>query len=72
MAYTPKNPLEQDVDAIISKKIMEHLKAFFNEAPSQAHLGLAHPRMAMGRSLKIKRNHPMFKTLKNKKKTNNI
>ena len=72
MAYTPKNPLEQDVDAIISKKIMEHLKAFFNEAPSQTHLGLAHPRFAMDRSLKIKRNHPMFKTLKNKKKTNNI
>jgi hypothetical protein len=27
--YVPKNPLEQEVDAIISKKIMEHLKTFF-------------------------------------------
>ena len=27
--YVPKNPLEQEVDAIISKKIMEHLKLFF-------------------------------------------
>jgi hypothetical protein len=27
--YVPKNPLEQEVDAIISKKIMEHLKNFF-------------------------------------------
>jgi hypothetical protein len=27
--YVPKNPLEQEVDAIISKKIMEHLKMFF-------------------------------------------
>lgn len=28
-AYTPKNELEQQVDTIISKKIMEHLKTFF-------------------------------------------
>ena len=27
--YVPKPPLEQEVDAIISKKIMEHLKLFF-------------------------------------------
>ena len=27
--HVPKNPLEQEVDAIISKKIMEHLKMFF-------------------------------------------
>lgn len=27
--YTPKNGLEQEVDTIISKKIMEHLKTFF-------------------------------------------
>ena len=27
--YTPKNALEQEVDTIISKKIMEHLKTFF-------------------------------------------
>jgi hypothetical protein len=28
-AYTPKSELEQQVDTIISKKIMEHLKTFF-------------------------------------------
>jgi hypothetical protein len=27
--HVPKNPIEQAVDAIISKKIMEHLKTFF-------------------------------------------
>lgn len=27
--HVPKDPLEQDVDVIISKKIMEHLKLFF-------------------------------------------
>jgi hypothetical protein len=27
--YTPKNGLEQEIDTIISKKIMEHLKTFF-------------------------------------------
>jgi hypothetical protein len=27
--HAPKHPLEQEVDAIISKKIMEHLKTFF-------------------------------------------
>ena len=27
--HVPKNPIEQEVDAIISKKIMEHLKTFF-------------------------------------------
>ena len=27
--HVPKNPIEQEVEAIISKKIMEHLKTFF-------------------------------------------
>jgi hypothetical protein len=30
--HVPKDPMEQDIDAIISKKIMEHLNTFFKGA----------------------------------------
>lgn len=30
IAYVPKDPMEQEIDRIISKKIMEHLNEFFN------------------------------------------
>jgi hypothetical protein len=33
-AHVPKDPLEQQIDAIISKKIMEHLNDFFNSTSS--------------------------------------
>ena len=31
-AHVPKDPMEQEIDKIISKKIMEHLNEFFNSA----------------------------------------
>ena len=54
---TPKNTLEQEVDAIISKKIMEHLKTFFLKKMKG---GIK----KTNTSLKIKIKTPKGKTLK--------
>jgi hypothetical protein len=32
--YVPKDPMEQEIDRIISKKIMEHLNEFFTGSRS--------------------------------------
>ena len=44
-AHVPKDPMEQEIDAIISKKIMEHLNDFFNSTstkPQKPTIGLKH------------------------------
>jgi hypothetical protein len=39
-AHVPKDPMEQEIDAIISKKIMEHLNTFFKGTTGNANTGL--------------------------------
>ena len=72
-AHVAKDPLEQQIDAIISKKIMEHLNDFFNSTSTatqkQKHGGL--PKMRMNpTTLKIKNNNHISKTRTLKQKFN--
>jgi len=55
--YTPKHALEQEVDAIITKKIMEHLNAFFLK---KMKVGIK----KTNASLKMKLKTPKNRTLK--------
>jgi hypothetical protein len=61
-AHVPKAPLEQQIDTIISKKIMEHLNEFFNSTSTQnQNHGL--PRMQMNpNTLKIIHGNHISKT----------
>ena len=70
-AHVPKDPLEQQIDAIISKKIMEHLNDFFNST-STATQNQKHGKMQMAanapNTLKIKNNNHISKTRTLKRK----
>jgi hypothetical protein len=56
--HAPKHPLEQEVDAIISKKIMEHLKTFFLQKMKSIRKTATSLKMktpAQSKTMKIKR-----------------
>lgn len=59
MNHVPKHPLEQDVDVIISKKIMEHLKLFFAtkmKGIRKTATSLKTKRLGKNKTLKLKSN----------------
>lgn len=68
-AHVPKDPLEQQIDTIISKKIMEHLNDFFNSTSTQKqkHGGLSKMQMIPS-TLKLKNNNHISKTRTLKRK----
>ena len=55
IAHVPKDPMEQEIDRIISKKIMAHLNEFFNGTTPKKR-GLSKMQMNTN-TLKIKRNN---------------
>ena len=59
-AHVPKDPMEQEIDRIISKKIMEHLNEFFKGTKTQKNV-LSQIQMNPN-TLKIKRNNHISKT----------
>ena len=65
-AHVPKDPLEQQIDAIISKKIMEHLNDFFNSTSTSTQKPKQMAQNAMMNTLKIKNNISKTRTLKRK------
>jgi hypothetical protein len=76
-AHVAKDPLEQQIDAIISKKIMEHLNDFFNSTITSTQkpkhgglgLGLGLSKMQMNpTTLKMKNNNHISKTRTLKRK----
>jgi hypothetical protein len=58
-AHVPKDPMEQEIDGIISKKIMEHLNEFFKGTKTPKHVL---SKMQMNNTLKIKHNNHISKT----------
>jgi hypothetical protein len=64
--HVPKDPMEQEIDAIISKKIMQHLNDFFNDTKTQK------PKMGLlsknPNTMKIKPNNHISKTKTLKRK----
>ena len=59
-AHVPKDPMEQEIDRIISKKIMEHLNEFFKGTKTTKHVL---PKMQTNpNTLKIKHNNHISKT----------
>jgi hypothetical protein len=61
--YIPKDPMEQDIDAIISKKIMKHLNEFFNGTNTQTRP----PYYSISTTLKLKSRNSRTKTMKHPK-----
>jgi hypothetical protein len=63
-AHVPKDPMEQEIDRIISKKIMEHLNEFFKGTKTQKHVL---PKMQINTlKMKLKTNNSNTKTMKRK------
>ena len=67
--HVPKDQLEQEIDRIISKKIMEHLNEFFKGTPfndaTSSMPGLSYPRITLKRSQSAR--NSKTRTLKNKR-----
>ena len=66
-AHVLKDPMEQEIDAIISKKIMEHLNTFFkgaNANTGNANTGNANTGNANTGNLRMKHNSNNLNTLK--------
>ena len=64
IAHVPKDPMEQEIDRIISKKIMEHLNEFFNGTKSKKHV-LSKMRISTMK-IKLKINNSNTRTMKRK------
>ena len=65
--HVPKDPMEQEIDRIISKKIMQHLNDFFKGTKTPKHV-LSQMQMNPN-TLKIKRNNHISKTRTLKRNT---
>lgn len=63
-AHVPKDPMEQEIDRIISKKIMKHLNEFFNGTNTKKHVL---SKMQMNTlKIKPKMNNSKIRTMKRK------